>query len=173
MSEKLKCRWTGGCTTILSSYNKTVLCGVHQRLEDKRLLKLKTEELMARSTRVLFNVRKRGLPAITNHSLVSVEEELTVEKILEIVCTLYNISKDDLLNHRRYQKVAIPRQVAAYLLRTDLKRSFPEIASDLKRLNHTTIIHACKKVEKLLTNSPGFRENVNLIRSKYINSVSL
>ena len=67
-----------------------------------------------------------------------VQGKLDAAKIVAVVCASYEISMDDLLRKTRIEKFAFPRQVVAYLLKTDLEMSFPAIGSVLKR-DHTTV----------------------------------
>lgn len=160
MGKNRKCRWREGCGTILSRYNKTDLCSVHRGLETERLIQESTEE----------ETRETGIEnvAITiSNEAKTVAGESIVDKILQLICISYNVTMDELLGRHRYPRVAFPRQVAAYLLRIDTKRSFPNIAADLRRKNHTTIIYACEKIRKLTDKNQKVRKDIETIRAQY------
>ena len=67
---------------------------------------------------------------------------------------------------RRDKFVAMPRQIAMYLLRSELKMSFPKIAQELGRKDHTTAMHSVNKVTKESTVNISIREQINDIRDK-------
>ena len=60
----------------------------------------------------------------------------------------------------------MPRQIAMYLLRSELKMSFPKIAQELGRKDHTTAMHSVNKVTKESTVNISIREQINDIRDK-------
>jgi uncharacterized protein (DUF433 family) len=80
-------------------------------------------------------------------------------KILEVVAGDFNISIEDLKGTTRLKEVAQARQLAAYLLRTINKLSYPAIGKIMEK-NHTTIIHSCKKITNDLAENPKFKESV-------------
>ncbi len=72
----------------------------------------------------------------------------TIETIQKIVSDNYNVKVSDLKSKKRQRALTVPRQVAMYLCREITKSSFPEIGSKFGGKDHTTVMHACKKVEK-------------------------
>ena len=152
-----RCRWRDGCNTILSIYNKTELCGIHRRLEEERTAQESIGNKISPEDMAIAVVDETEI----------VKSESIVDRTIQTICLSYRVTKDELLGYRRHPRVAFPRQVAAYLLRIDTKRSFPNIAADLKRKDHTTIIHACEKIKKLAERNPEFRKNIETIRQLY------
>ncbi len=73
---------------------------------------------------------------------------ITVEDIQEIVATRFHVKVSDLKSKRRTKTLVHPRQVAMYLCRELTDASFPEIGRDFGGKDHTTIIHACKQIQK-------------------------
>ncbi|GJL51657.1 MAG: chromosomal replication initiator protein DnaA [Nitrospirales bacterium] len=73
---------------------------------------------------------------------------ITVEDIQEIVATRFHVKVSDLKSKRRTKTLVHPRQVAMYLSRELTDASFPEIGRDFGGKDHTTIIHACKQIQK-------------------------
>ena len=72
------------------------------------------------------------------------------EDIQEIVANRFHIKVSDLKSKRRTKTLVHPRQIAMYLCRELTDASFPEIGRDFGGKDHTTIIHACKQVQKSL-----------------------
>ena len=93
--------------------------------------------------------------AQTDQVLVSVIEprdvqDVTVKAVLDAVCNVFRVPAEMLLGASRQARITQARQVAMFLLRVDLKRSFPQIAKDLGRKDHTTVMHGCSKIEENL-----------------------
>lgn len=91
---------------------------------------------------------------------------ITYEKILEEVAKHYQVSLDDLLGTRRTKEIVIPRQIAMYLLRTEMNFSFPQIATRIGKKDHTTIMYACGKIEKQLRSNELLQKDLSLIKEK-------
>jgi len=68
-----------------------------------------------------------------------------------VVARQYNVSRSDLLSSRRTANVVRPRQVAMYLAKTLTLRSLPEIGRRFGGRDHTTVLHAVRKIEGLVT----------------------
>ncbi len=96
----------------------------------------------------------------TKHQIIS------IESIQKSVATLYNIKVSDLKSKRRYQNIAIPRQVAMFLCRKYGNFSFPEIGNRFGGKDHSTAIHAFKKVEKGLQENPELKRTVKALKHK-------
>jgi hypothetical protein len=73
-----------------------------------------------------------------------------IAKIQHVVGSFYNIPRTDLLSRRRAANVVFPRQIAMYLCKTLTLNSLPEIGRKFGGKDHTTILHAVRKITKLL-----------------------
>ncbi len=73
---------------------------------------------------------------------------------------------DEILGPKRDKDVVVPRQVAMYLLRSELHMSFPKVARELGRKDHTTAIHSVDKIEKAIAVDSNVRQQVNEIKEK-------
>ena len=71
----------------------------------------------------------------------------------------------DMFSSRRSKSVVIPRQVAMYLSKELTNLSYPEIGRNFGGKDHTTIIHASKKIDKLLNESNSISEDIRLLKS--------
>lgn len=87
-----------------------------------------------------------------------------VEDILKLVATHYNVSKQDILSSRRTAIVVKPRQVAMYLAKTLTLRSLPEIGRRFGGRDHTTVLHAVRKIEALSAKDSILREELELLK---------
>ena len=96
--------------------------------------------------------------------LRSVERKITIEDIKRKVCDHYNLRLSDIISTRRARSVARPRQVAMYLSKTLTAKSLPEIGRGFGGRDHTTVIHAIKKIEELRQTDSQLDEDVELLR---------
>jgi chromosomal replication initiator protein len=87
-----------------------------------------------------------------------------IEDIQRIVARHYNVSRGDLLSSRRTANVVRPRQVAMYLAKTLTLRSLPEIGRRFGGRDHTTVLHAVRKIEHLVGNDTALAEEVETLK---------
>lgn len=90
--------------------------------------------------------------------------------IMRAVCSFYNIRPSHLKSASRSESVSFPRHIIMYLLRTELKLKFEEIAYILKRKDHTTIMHGVDKISGLIIKNPTIKEEVGRIISSLTSS---
>jgi chromosomal replication initiator protein len=89
---------------------------------------------------------------------------VTIEEIQKRVAEHFNVRISDMHSARRARSVARPRQVAMYLSKQLTSRSLPEIGRKFGGRDHTTVMHAVKKVDELQDQDISFAEDVNLLR---------
>jgi chromosomal replication initiator protein len=87
-------------------------------------------------------------------------KRVRIEDIQRIVARQYNVSRADLLSSRRTANVVRPRQVAMYLAKVLTLRSLPEIGRRFGGRDHTTVLHAVRKIENLAGNDSTFAEEI-------------
>lgn len=94
------------------------------------------------------------------------DKQVSVDNIQRIVAEYYKIKLSDLLSKRRTRSIARPRQVAMALSKELTNHSLPEIGSAFGGRDHTTVLHACRKIKELQESSADIREDYkNLLRS--------
>ena len=91
-------------------------------------------------------------------------KRVKIEDIQRIVARQYNVSRADLLSSRRTANVVRPRQVAMYLAKTLTLRSLPEIGRRFGGRDHTTVLHAVRKIEGLVGRDVTLAEEVDLLK---------
>ena len=96
--------------------------------------------------------------------LRSNDRKITIEEIQRRVAEYYNVRLADMLSARRARAVARPRQVAMYLSKQLTTRSLPEIGRKFGGRDHTTVIHAVRKIDELRQADSGIEEDVDLLR---------
>jgi len=92
------------------------------------------------------------------------DRRVTIEEIQKKVSEHYNVRVADMHSARRARAVARPRQVAMYLSKQLTSRSLPEIGRKFGGRDHTTVMHAVRKVEELKATDASFAEDVELLR---------
>jgi chromosomal replication initiator protein len=70
------------------------------------------------------------------------------ENIMQSVCDYFGIEHKDLMSGRRQRTISLARSVAMFLVRKTAKLSFPEIGSRMGKRNHSTVISACRRIER-------------------------
>ena len=85
---------------------------------------------------------------------------LNPEYIQEVVCNFYNIKIEDIKGSKKPKNIAYPRQIAMYLSRKLLDLSLPKIGEHFGGRDHTTVIHACSKIERELENNIELQKNI-------------
>lgn len=93
-------------------------------------------------------------------------QHLTSKQILEKTAKHFQLSLEEMCSQKRDKHIVTPRQIAMYLLRSELHLSFPRIASELSRKDHTTAIHSVEKIEKAIKLDFVVREQVAAIRER-------
>jgi chromosomal replication initiator protein len=91
-------------------------------------------------------------------------KRVKIEEIQRIVARQYNVSRADLLSSRRTANVVRPRQVAMYLAKTLTLRSLPEIGRRFGGRDHTTVLHAVRKIENLVGNDAALADEIELLK---------
>jgi|P827metagenome_2_1110787.scaffolds.fasta_scaffold04910_6 chromosomal replication initiator protein len=99
-----------------------------------------------------MKVTETVLKDFATHSI----QNITIEKIISHICKYYNLQNDDLIGKKRPKNIALPRQIAMYLSRRLTDASLPKIGSSFGGRDHTTVIHAYEKIEKMRKEDRSF-----------------
>ncbi|MCZ7659702.1 MAG: chromosomal replication initiator protein DnaA [Xanthobacteraceae bacterium] len=91
-------------------------------------------------------------------------KRVKIEDIQRVVARQYNVSRADLLSSRRTANVVRPRQIAMYLAKTLTLRSLPEIGRRFGGRDHTTVLHAVRKIENLVDQDTVLAEEIDLLK---------
>jgi chromosomal replication initiator protein len=91
-------------------------------------------------------------------------KRVKIEDIQRVVARQYNVSRGDLLSSRRTANVVRPRQVAMYLAKTLTLRSLPEIGRRFGGRDHTTVLHAVRKIEGLVGNDAALADEIEVLK---------
>ena len=136
-------------------------------------LRSNVRELEGALNRVIANANFTGRAITIDfvrealRDLLALQEKLvTIDNIQKTVAEYYKIKVADLLSKRRSRAVARPRQMAMALAKELTNHSLPEIGDAFGGRDHTTVLHACRKIEQLREESHDIKEDFsNLIRT--------
>ena len=136
----------------------------HKITSNVRELEGALNRVVAHATLVGRPISLDSAQEVLHDLLRAHERRVTIEEIQKRVSDYYNIRVAEMSSARRAQMVARPRQVAMFLAKQLTSRSLPEIGRKFGNRDHTTVMHAIKKVEQLSSADPGFSEDVELLR---------
>lgn len=102
------------------------------------------------------------------HDLLDQSQRKAIDskQIVETISVYYNLSIEDICSQRRNKEIVRPRQIAMYLLRKENNMSFPSIGDYFGGRDHTTAMHACEKIEKLLEHDEELTQEINFLRER-------
>lgn len=92
------------------------------------------------------------------------QKRVRIEDIQRVVARHYNVSRQELVSNRRTRVIVKPRQIAMYLSKTLTPRSFPEIGRRFGGRDHTTVLHAVRKIEELISGDQKLSQEIELLR---------
>ncbi len=95
-------------------------------------------------------------------------QKITPSDVIKTVSSYYNIPQSHLRGDLRTDAIALPRQVAMFFLRKELKIKCEEVAFLLRRKDHTTVLHAVGKINRLIAKDSVFRQDIeNITKSLF------
>lgn len=180
VDERLKSRFGWGLTVAIEPPELPTRVAILERKAEERKTKLPHEvaffiakrlrsnvrELEGALNRVIANVTLTGRDITIDfvkealRDLIAAQERLvTIDNIQRTVAEYYNIKVSDLTSKRRTRSVARPRQVAMALAKELTSHSLPEIGDAFGGRDHTTVLHACRKVKELIESDHEIQED--------------
>ncbi len=136
----------------------------HKITSNVRELEGALNRIMAHATLVGRPITLESTQDVLHDLLRANDRRVTIDEIQKKVSEHFNVRVSDMHSARRARAVARPRQVAMYLSKQLTARSLPEIGRKFGGRDHTTVMHAVKKVEELKSTDAGFSEDVDLLR---------
>lgn len=180
VDERLKSRFGWGLTVAIEPPELPTRVAILERKAEERKIKLPHEvaffiakrlrsnvrELEGALNRVIANVTLTGRDITIDfvkealRDLIAAQERLvTIDNIQRTVAEYYNIKVSDLISKRRSRSIARPRQVAMALAKELTNHSLPEIGDAFGGRDHTTVLHACRKVKELIESDHEIQED--------------
>jgi chromosomal replication initiator protein len=188
LEERLKSRFEGGMIADVSRPDLETRVAILKKKAADQGLNMEDEALEFIASSVKNNIRE--LEGAFNRVYVSAQlsnDEISVgyvkkilselissgkkkgithKHIIKAISAFYDISETDLVAKNRKQEVVKPRQVAMYLMRSELQHSFPGIGEKLGGRDHTTALHAYEKILEAIEKDEKLAEEVNYLREQ-------
>ncbi len=136
----------------------------HKITSNVRELEGALNRIVAHGTLVGRSISLETTQEVLHDLLRANNRRVTIEEIQKRVAQHFNVRVADMHSARRARAVARPRQVAMYLAKQLTARSLPEIGRKFGGRDHTTVMHAVKKIEELQATDNSFAEDVDLLR---------
>lgn len=186
LEERLRSRFVWGMSIDMQTPDFETRCAILQTKADSHGVNLATNVTEYLATNVQSNIRElegalnqllafcemRGLEpnmSIASSLLGSSQtrpKHISARQIIERTARHFQIPIEDILGPKRDKDIVVPRQVAMYMLRSELHLSFPKIARELGRKDHTTAIHSIEKIEKESQTDADIRTAISTIKGK-------
>ena len=111
------------------------------------------------------SITVEAVEAIIRDLVLGIEpKRIKVEDILRIVSRHFAVSKADILSDRRHRSVVRPRQIGMYLAKQLTSRSLPEIGRRFGNRDHTTVLHAIRKIDREIGDNPHLKEEIEELK---------
>ncbi len=187
LTERLRSRFEMGMTIDVQMPDFETRCAILKAKSEMSGVVLNNETVEYLATNIKTNIRE--LEGALNQLLAYAElhgidpdistaegllgnvrqsrpQHLTSKQIIDKTAKHFQLALEEICSDKRDKHIVVPRQIAMYLLRSELHLSFPKIAGELGRKDHTTAIHSVEKIEKAIKLDFVIREQVASIREK-------
>lgn len=184
LEDRLRSRFGGGMSIDMQVPDFETRCAIVQTKAQDHQSELENDVVEYLATNINSNIRElegalnqllaycevRGLqPSLAiASSLLTVSKtrpkHLSAKQIIERTARHFQIPIEDIMGPKRDKDIVVPRQIAMYMLRNDLRLSFPKIARELGRKDHTTAIHSVDKIDKESKTDASLRMAIAEIR---------
>jgi chromosomal replication initiator protein len=187
LEERLRSRFEGGMIADISYPEyETRLVILKSKLEEKKIalpneileyiaanIKKNIRELEGALNRVLaFSQLNNTIPSVSQTAKVlstiisSPKKLINYKNIIKAVSDFYDLAADDLITKCRKREIVWPRQIIMYLMREELKMSYPFIGEKLGGRDHTTVMYACEKLNKEMEINETLQQEICLIKER-------
>ncbi len=189
LAERLRSRFEGGMITDISFPDVETRIAILKSKCQEREVNISDEILNYISLKVQRNIRELegalniliAYQKLNNNSpdlkiaktllknlTSSPSRTVNAKKIIQIVADFYDLKEKDLMSSSRKKEIVRPRQIAMFLLRQELKASFPFIGRRLGGKDHTTAIYAYEKIMKEVDKNESLDEEIRLIKQRLL-----
>lgn len=186
LEDRLRSRFTWGMSIDMQIPDFETRCAIVQTKAHNQEMELPNDVVEYLATNIQTNIRE--LEGALNQLLAFCEmralepnlgiatsllgisktrpKHLSAKQIIERTARHFQIPVEDIVGPKRDKDIVVPRQIAMYMLRSELHLSFPKIARELGRKDHTTAIHSVEKIEKEARLDESIRTAINEIKDR-------
>jgi len=191
LEERLRSRFEGGMIADVGVPDFETRMAILKAKVREKNLNISPEVLNYIATNIQKNIRElegalKRVQALTEFSAKTItlkevegvladvvsssyRKSTTTKEIIKIVSEFYNVNAEDLSAHSRKQEIVKPRQVAMYLMRSEINTSFSSIGEVLGKKDHTTVMHAVNKIQEDITLDKNIEQEITLIKQRIYN----
>ncbi len=186
VEERLRSRLGGGMTIDMQIPDFETRCAIIQTKAQSHQVELQSDVVDFLANQISTNIRE--LEAALNQLLAFCEmrglepdlmvatsllgntkmrpKHISAKQIIERTAKHFQIAMEDIMGPKRDKDIVVPRQIAMYMLRSELRLSFPKIARELGRKDHTTAIHSVEKIGREINFDNSVRSAVSEIKER-------
>lgn len=190
LEERLKSRFEWGLIADVSMADYETRLAILRKKTDEKAIIIDDDILSNIAAKIDSNIRelegvfnKLIAQASLTHTPITMEMAenaindmirqkdsiISVEYIQEIVCKYFDVSSKDLQSSQRSNDITFPRQIGMYLCRSLTNESFPKIGDMFGKRDHTTVMHACKKIERKIKEDANTKLIVESVKKIILN----
>lgn len=186
LEERLRSRFAWGMSIDMQAPDYETRCAILQTKAQTQGFELDNDIVEHLATHVSSNIRElegalnrilawcemRGLEPTLGiaASLLGASQtrpkHINAKQIIERTAKHFQIAMEDIMGPKRDKDIVVPRQVAMYMLRSELHMSFPKIARELGRKDHTTAIHSVEKIDRAKELNADIRSAISAIKDR-------
>ena len=180
ISDRLRSRFQGGMVADLQTPDYETRVAILQQLSSDKKVSVPSEYLDLIAKNIDTNIRELEGALTKVISLISLGEPLTEDevakmlqidieskrkritpnKVITVVADVFGVTIGEIKGKGRTSYVALARQVIMYILRSELDLPLERVAREVNRTDHTTVLHACEKIEKMKSSDTRFKEKL-------------
>jgi chromosomal replication initiator protein len=180
LTDRLRSRFEGGMVADIGVPDyETRMAILQQVLEEKNLtipneyldliaknIESNVRELEGALNKILSLIRLGEMPTyeeaakILQVDIASKRKRITPKKVITSVSEVFEVKPTEIKGNRRTAYIALSRQVVMYILRNELELPLEKVAREVNRKDHTTVLHACEKIENMMEGDSRFKEKV-------------
>lgn len=172
LDEGLRAKILGGRLDVLQAAHHNFQVNPDVVSYVARVVATNGRDLDGAANRLLAHATLSGQPVTLETAEAAIRDlvrtreprRVKIEDIQKLVATRYNVSRADILSERRTAAVVKPRQIAMYLSKALTPRSLPEIGRRFGGRDHTTVLHAVRKIEKAISEDRSLHDEVDLLK---------
>lgn len=192
LEERLRSRFQGGMVTCIEPPDLETRTAILRNRAQQSPISFEKDALDFIAANVSENIRQLegafaqvSLLASQEHSPVTLEltqkalkdliqanstkKYITLDEITKAVCQFYKVKYEDMMSKKKAKSIAFPRQVAMYLCRVMTKQTYPHIGASFNGRDHTTVMHACTKIENIMKEDEHIRRSIEELKAQITN----
>jgi chromosomal replication initiator protein len=184
LTDRLRSRFEGGMVADIGVPDyETRMAILQQVVEDKKIdipneyldliaknIESNVRELEGALNKILSLARLGEMPTFEEASKIlqidinSKRKKITPKRVIDTVADVFEVKVTEIKGKRRTAYIALSRQVVMYILRNELELPLEKVAREVNRKDHTTVLHACEKIDGMIEEDSRFAEKIETCR---------